>query len=132
MNATYSQGADALYIYIRDRREGEKVARTVAVGSGVQVDLDAAGDPIGFEVLWASERYPLADLATLPAPGGFLTLSQAAEIAGLSPQTLRIQAGAGRLRAEKRGRDWFTTRAWLNEYLAGRKHRGPRSARAGA
>ncbi len=123
MRATYDQGADALYVYLRSRRDGESVVRTVEVGDGVQLDLDCDGHPIGLEVLWAGERYPAAELAGLPTPSGRLTLTQAALVAGLSPQTLRVQVNAGRLRAEKHGRDWMTTRAWLDDYLGSRHQR---------
>ena len=51
-----------------------------------------------------------------------ITLAQAAEIADLSPATLKNQASKGRLRADKLGRTWVTTRAWLQEYLDSRQH----------
>ena len=50
-------------------------------------------------------------------PTDLLTLSQAADIAGLNPGTLRVQIHNGQLEAEKRGRDWLVTRKALNDYL---------------
>jgi excisionase family DNA binding protein len=48
---------------------------------------------------------------------GFLTLKEAAERAGLSPITLRIQIRNGRIKATKVGRDWVITRDELRAYL---------------
>jgi excisionase family DNA binding protein len=61
----------------------------------------------------------------------YITLRQAAELAGLSPSTLKNQVRNGRLRAVKPGHDLLTTRAWLQDYLTGRSkaggaHRRPR------
>ena len=47
-----------------------------------------------------------------------LTLRQAAQIAGLSPVTLRGQAWSGRLEAQKVGRDWLVSRQALADYVA--------------
>ncbi len=51
-----------------------------------------------------------------------ISLAQAAEIAALSPGTLKTQAAKGRLQADKVGKTWVTTRAWLQEYLDSRQH----------
>ena len=63
----------------------------------------------------------------LEAPDTPLTLTRAAELAGLSPSTLRVQAnnyrrtnGAIGLQATRLGRDWVTTRRQLHEYLTSR------------
>ena len=57
-----------------------------------------------------------------------LTLNEAATLAGYrNTGSLRHAIQRGTLRAEKHGRDWFTTRAWLAAYLAQRptrKHDG--------
>ncbi len=50
-----------------------------------------------------------------------LTLPEAATSAGLHPKTLRDAISRGRLRAERYGRDWLTTDAWLQAYLASRR-----------
>lgn len=48
--------------------------------------------------------------------GKLISLSQAAEIVGVDPSTLRRAAQAKRLAAQKIGRDWVTTlravKAW--------------------
>ena len=51
-----------------------------------------------------------------------LSMAEAAQIADLSPSTLKNQASKGRLRAEKVGPNWVTTRAWLQAYLDSRQH----------
>jgi hypothetical protein len=53
-----------------------------------------------------------------------ITLREASDLCGLSPETLRYAAWKDRLRAEKAGRDLFTTRVWLHEYLTSRDRRG--------
>jgi excisionase family DNA binding protein len=68
-----------------------------------------------------------------------LTLPEAASLLGLSSGTLRVQANAGRLRAVKRGRDWWVTRREIERYRAdqlgyvgrrvGAKDRVPRKRR---
>ncbi len=50
-------------------------------------------------------------------PSDLLTLAEAAELAGLSPDTLRVQANRGRLKAVKRGRDWWVARKELARYM---------------
>ena len=57
-------------------------------------------------------------------PYELMTLREAAERCGLSPTTLRVLIRNGRLNAVKRGRDWFTTVAYLEAYLASRNNRG--------
>lgn len=49
-----------------------------------------------------------------------ITLKRASEISGISPKTLRSVAGKGKLRVKKEGRDNFTTRFWLHQYLMSR------------
>jgi hypothetical protein len=49
-----------------------------------------------------------------------ITLKRAAEIADLSPGTLRNVVKNKRLRVRKEGRDNFTTRFWLHQYLMSR------------
>jgi hypothetical protein len=57
----------------------------------------------------------------------YITLRQATEIAGLSdPAVPRVAIHRGTLQAVKRGRDWFTTREWLDDYLTGRGARRKR------
>lgn len=51
MNFVYSPDADALYIELQPVR---RVARTVEVSPSCLVDLDAAGQPLGIELLTPS------------------------------------------------------------------------------
>lgn len=53
-----------------------------------------------------------------------LTLVEAAAQLGVSAKTLRNQALAGKLRAEKRGRDWFVTQREVDRYA--KEHRRER------
>jgi excisionase family DNA binding protein len=47
----------------------------------------------------------------------YLTLAEAAKLADVEPDTLRVQIHNGRLTARKIGRDWFVTRGDLTAYL---------------
>jgi hypothetical protein len=60
---------------------------------------------------------PREDLTQVPAAHDLLTLEEAARESGLSPSTLRVQLNHGRLKGEKRGRDWFVDAAALFTYL---------------
>ena len=60
-------------------------------------------------------------MAELEPADKMITLTRAAEIAGLSADTLRDAAREGRLGAEMPGNEYLTTRRWLHRYLAGRK-----------
>jgi hypothetical protein len=60
-------------------------------------------------------------MAKLEGADAPITLRRAAEIAGLTPNSLRRAAVDGRLEAKHIGRDWTTTRKLLHRYLAGRR-----------
>ena len=45
-----------------------------------------------------------------------MTLTEAAAILGLTAATLRQQIANGKLRATKRGRDWWVTRGEVERY----------------
>lgn len=45
-----------------------------------------------------------------------MTLTEAARSLELSPITLRLQVRNGKLRAEKRGRDWFVSQREVERY----------------
>ncbi len=55
--------------------------------------------------------------APLEAPDVSISLTRAAELSGRKVETLRMQAVRGRLRSVRQGREHFTTRRWLHEYL---------------
>jgi hypothetical protein len=46
-----------------------------------------------------------------------LTLSEAAKVAGFTPEYLNMLARKKKLQAMKIGRNWFTTRNWLNDFF---------------
>ena len=58
-------------------------------------------------------------------PDDPITLKRAAELAGLTPATLRQQALVGRLQTTQPARDLFTTRRWLHIYLTTRNPNSP-------
>jgi len=51
-----------------------------------------------------------------PRQDEVLTLKEAAELIGLSPQTLYLQVRRGAFVAVKSGRDWFVTEAEAKRY----------------
>ena len=53
--------------------------------------------------------------------GELISLSQAAEISGLTPRYLQGIAKNGRLKAKRVGSQWVTTKAAVEEYLNTRK-----------
>lgn len=50
-----------------------------------------------------------------------VTLKEAATILGVTPDTLRQQIAAGRLKASKRGRDWWVTTREVDRYRSERR-----------
>jgi uncharacterized protein YuzE len=60
MRFTYDDEADALYVFLR---EGVPVERSIVVDDDRTVDVDTDDRPIGIEVLGASERVELKDIA---------------------------------------------------------------------
>jgi hypothetical protein len=53
-----------------------------------------------------------------------ISLPEAAELYGFSPDYLRNLAQKGRLKAQKVADRWITTPQNMEEYIASRKHRG--------
>jgi len=45
-----------------------------------------------------------------------MTLSEAARLLGVTPDTLRRQIHLGKLRAAKKGRDWHVTKGEVERY----------------
>lgn len=56
----------------------------------------------------------------LEAPDDPISLARAAEIAGLSPNTIRAQVRNGRLQVVRYGHERLTTRNFLHKYLTER------------
>ena len=63
-----------------------------------------------------------------PGLDELITLREAAQISGLSPDHLRRLAGSGDLWAKKIGRDWVTTERAVKAYLAQERKPGPKKA----
>lgn len=61
----YDLTTDILYIQVRPLNLGE-TCTTQKVAPGVMMDLDAAGNPVGLEILGAAQRYPATALAAFP------------------------------------------------------------------
>lgn len=61
---TYDRDANALYIQF----SMNEIAETVALSDSVYVDVDADGEPVGFEILHAASA-DLDGFPTLPASG---------------------------------------------------------------
>lgn len=128
MRITYDPEADALGVWLHEDAVDAAGLRSVRVTADVRVDVDAAGRALSLEVLGASRFYPVAALRALASPAVWLTLAEAAQESGLTRETLKKQVQHGRLAGEKRGRDWFVTRAALWTYLDNRGPRGRRPA----
>ncbi len=60
MKVEYDAAVDALYIHVQER--GVPVERSVVVDEGRVIDLDAAGNAVGIELLDVSEGVRLLDL----------------------------------------------------------------------
>lgn len=61
-----------------------------------------------------------------PRLDDLIPLSKAAELSGLSQPHLALLARQGELWAKKIGRNWVTTQAALNDYLARDRRPGPK------
>ena len=68
------------------------------------------------------------DIDEKPSLDDLISLSEAAEISGLSPDHLRRLAGEGILWAQKIGRNWVTTEKAVHEYLALGRRPGPKKS----
>ena len=65
----------------------------------------------------------LSGVITTPADDGYLTLRQAARIMQCSTLTLYRACWAGRLKYRRMNRNIRVTRAWLDQWMLGRKVR---------
>ena len=62
-----------------------------------------------------------------PGLDDLISLKEAAEISGLSPNHLRLLVGRGDIWGKKIGRNWVTTEKAVIEYLARDRRPGPKS-----
>ena len=61
-----------------------------------------------------------------PGLDDLISLTEAADLSGLSADHLRRLAGGGKLWAKKIGRDWVTTERAVKDYLALDRRPGPK------
>ena len=69
----------------------------------------------------------IEDDAYQPRLDELISLSRAAELSGLSQPHLALLARKGELWATKIGRNWVTTKAALDKYLARDRRPGPKT-----
>ena len=115
MRATYDRCADSLAIVLADA----EVEETRNIAPGVEVDYDSSGRVVAIEVLHASNKYDVTEV-TLEAPDPYLSLTEAGELVGISPTTLRHQIARGVLPGTKIGRNWAVHQRDLFKYAAER------------
>lgn len=77
----------------------------------------------------ATMTHPSRDNAGETAAQPLISLAQAADLSGLSPGHLRLLVSQGKLWGVKIGRNWVTTAAAVNDYLASDRRPGPNSNR---
>lgn len=123
MISKYDRKVDALAIRLR----AGKSARTVHATDDISVDLDADGRAVSIEILNASAHVDPNALAQAAPAGALLSLAEAGRESGLSPSTLRGQIHKGKLKGEKRGRDWVVDATSLENYLEAVESRGQRA-----
>lgn len=61
-----------------------------------------------------------------PGLDELISLSEAAEISGLSPSQIRLLVSRGVIWGKKLGRNWFTTAQAVNDYLKLDRKPGPK------
>ena len=61
-----------------------------------------------------------------PMLDDLITLSEAAELSGLSHSHLRLQVRNGEIWGKKMGRDWFTSVQAVKEYMSRERKPGPK------
>jgi hypothetical protein len=61
-----------------------------------------------------------------PGLNELITLSEAADLSGLSPNHLRLLVSKGVIWGKKLGRNWFTTTPAVKEYLKRDRKPGPK------
>lgn len=117
----YAPDVDVMSV---EMNESATSARTVEVAPGLNVDYDAQGRIIAIELLDASFHVDRAELERAATPSTKLSLAEAEAESGIRATTLRVQLNAGRLKGEKRGRDWVIELHDLYNYMESRSPRG--------
>ena len=122
MKITYDRDADAMLILLAD----SEVEETKSVAPGFFADYDADGRVIALEILKATQKYDF-DQTEIEPPDPYMSLSDAGEMFGLSPTTLRHQIARGVLKGSKFGRNWMVRHDHMAAYIRerSRKAAGP-------
>ncbi|MGH2397825.1 MAG: DUF2283 domain-containing protein [bacterium] len=120
MKIEYDAAADALYVTLKS---SAKVSNTLASGPGVNVDVDARGNPVGIEVLYAVRRLGRSALTTLgvdlsgldwsPIQDRLLSTAEAAKMLGVSRQYVAQLARRRKIAASRAGRGWLIHQSGL-------------------
>ena len=118
MKITYDRDADAISITLADA----EVEETKSVAPGFFADYDADGRVIALEILNTTRKYDF-DLTHLDPPNPYLSLSEAGEMFGLSPTTLRHQIAKGVLKGKKFGRNWTVRHDHITAYIRQRSRK---------
>jgi|GEM_PF-1383196 uncharacterized protein YuzE len=127
MRITYDPEVDILMV--RMHEAGNRRARGAELPFGdAYADLAADGTILAIEIQNASQKYPLELLLANKVAHGPLSLAEASERSGISPQALRKACEEGRMKGQKIGRNWTVTMDALLDYRDSRKHAGPGSA----
>jgi hypothetical protein len=108
-------------IYKKDRAKYLRALQRADEGD----DL-ALGELLARSLIHGIDRFLLPALA---GPQRIIPLSALADD-DLSLIALRRAADRGRLRAQRRIDQWYSTRKWVDEYKASRRQGKPRAARA--
>ena len=120
MRITFDDVADVVHIELSPG----PATLTRKEGPGVIVGYDENDRIMSIQVLDASKQFDADTLALLRGPVTYLSLAEASKVSGLSANTLRLLLNNGRLKGEKRGRDWVVTAADLGAYLESRAPAG--------
>ena len=124
MKITYDRDADAMSIVLADA----EVEETKSVAPGFFADYDADGRVIALEILRTAQKYDF-DLTDIQPPSRYMSLSDAGQLYGLSPTTLRHQIGRGVLKGKKFGRNWMVHHRHMADYV---RERSRKSGKSGA
>lgn len=122
MKITYDKHADAMSIVLAEA----EVEETKSVAPGFFADYDADGRVIALEILRTAQKYDF-DLTDIQPPNPYLSLSEAGEMFGLSPTTLRHQIAKGVLKGKKFGRNWMVHHTHIATYVRERSRKSGKS-----
>jgi len=130
MRVYYDREVDVLGIEIIDVARSFDRNEELPYGD-VILDLAADGRVLALEISNASKKYPISELTKLNEPPEEVSLAEAAEVAGVSHQSLRKACERGRLEGRKVGKTWIVSMEALNRYLDTRVHQGPKTGTEG-